>query len=151
MRRLLDAYKPAGSARTHLLLAALMWTVVGATLITVGGRWLLNFSGPRIWWLAPLAIGACLLKSRFVLDGVAARLINRVRTRGDGRCLGGFLSLRSWALVALMAGGGRILRSGLVSPVILGVAYLFVGVALLLSARRLWRAWHEYHAGTQPD
>ena len=65
------------------------------------------------------------------------------RARGDGRCVGGFLSLRSWALVAVMVVAGRLLRGSHVARGILGAIYLAVGIALFLSSRVAWRAWRS--------
>ena len=111
MLKRLVTYKPAASAQLHLLLAALMWTVVGALLLLFGLRW--TWAG-HSWYtslLLALAIVAGLLKARFVLRRTAGRAIERIRTRGDGRCLGGFLSWQSWLFVLLMMGAGRLLRS----------------------------------------
>jgi len=144
MSDFLNSYKPAASARWHLLLAAMMWTVVGAALLFVGVRWELAGHIPHVSLLLTLAVVIGLLKGRFVLERAAERIIERIRTRGDGRCLGGFLSLRTWGFVALMAGTGRLLRGGLLPRTIVGFVYAAVGVALLLAARRVWYAWYRH-------
>ena len=133
----LDQLKPAASARQHLLLAGAMWAAVGTGVGYVGARWL----GGGDPWLFVGAAAAGLLKSRFVLDRVAVAIAARIRARGDGRCLGGFLSLRSWALVLVMIGGGRLLRSAGPPPATAGFVYLAVGVALLASSRKVWGEW----------
>lgn len=142
----LDLHKPAASARLHLLLAATMWTVVGALLLVFGARWLLTTPARWAWGLLAIAMVIGLLKARFVLDRAAQRTIERIRTRGDGTCIGGFLSLRTWAIVALMAGAGRFLRSGLLPLSVGGFIYAAVGTALLLATRLLWRAWICHNA-----
>jgi uncharacterized membrane protein len=141
----LEAYKPAASARTHLLLAAAMWTVVGALLLLFGVKWTLRGQIALAWLLLAVAVAAGALKARFLLRRAAGRTIERIRTRGDGRCVGGFLSIRSWAFVALMAGAGRLLRGALLPRAVVGLIYVAVGTALLLASRRLWQAW--YHHG----
>ena len=80
------------------------------------------------------------LKARFVLDKAARKALARICERGDGRCLGGFQSPSSWALVALMMVGGRALRHWLLGPGPAGLLYLAIGVALLGSSRLYWRA-----------
>lgn len=142
----LTTYKPAASARMHLLLAAMMWTVVGAALLCFGVRWTLAGQIPYVWLFLAAAVMAGLLKSRFVLERTASRMIERIRTRGDGRCLGGFLSLRSWGFVALMIGAGCLLRTWMLPRTIVGLIYAAVGTALLLAARRLWQAWYRHNA-----
>jgi len=141
--RWVEKYKPAAAVRAHLLLAGLMWTVVGAALVGVGGRWLWHLPTPTAPWLAALAVVIGAFKARFVLDRAARTIADRIRERGDGRCLGGFLSVRSWALVAVMVAGGRLLRGSHVGRGLLGVLYVAVGTALLLSSRVAWRAWRE--------
>ena len=138
-----EAYKPAGSARLHVLLAAAMWTVVGGLLLFFGVRWVLPAETRYVpLWLALAVVGGC-LKARFVLRRSAQSTIARIRSRGDGRCIGGFLSWRSWMLVALMAVGGRVLRQGLLPNAIVGLIYVLIGTALLLAAGQLWNAWHK--------
>jgi hypothetical protein len=148
MRKWLDAYKPAAPASTHLLLASLMWTIVGAVLLGFGARWVLAGRTVQAWAILGIAVFLGLLKGRFVLRRTADRMIERIRARGDGRCLGGFLSLRSWALVAVMAGAGRLLRGGLTSRTVLGFLYAAVGSALLLAALRIWAAWYRHRSRT---
>ncbi len=138
-----ERYKPAGAVRAHLLLAGLMWTVVGAALVAFGGRWLWQLPTPAAPWLAALAVVIGTFKARFVLDRAARTIVDRIQERGDGRCLGGFLSVRSWALVAAMAAGGRFLRGSHVARGLMGVLYVAVGTALLLSSRVAWRAWRH--------
>ena len=138
-----ERYKPAAAVRAHLLLAGLMWTVVGAALVGFGGRWLWQLPTPAAPWLAALAVVIGAFKARFVLDRAARTIADRIRERGDGRCLGGFLSVRSWALVAVMVAGGRFLRGSHVARGLLGVLYVAVGTALLLSSRVAWRAWRH--------
>lgn len=141
---MLNTYKPGGSARVHLFLAALMWTAVGLGLSSFGGRWVLAGRSPYAPLLLTVAVTIGLLKARFVLDGAAGKMIQRIRIRGDGRCIGGFLSVRSWMFVALMMGAGRLLRGGPLPRMVVGLVYVAVGVGLLLASRRLWAAWGHH-------
>lgn len=142
----LDTYKPAASARLHLLLAAMMWTVVGAVLLFFGVRWLWGAETLYVWLLSVVAVLAGLLKASFVLKPAADRISKRIRTRGDRRCIGGFLSMRTWAFVVFMMVAGRILRGGLLPRTVVGFVFVAVGTALLLASFRLWLGWHRYSA-----
>jgi hypothetical protein len=138
-----ETLKPRGSRRLQLLLAGAMWGIVGSALLGVGAFWITadGLSLPRGLLLgASVAIG--LIKSRYVLDRSAVKIVNRVARRGEGRCLGGFLSLRSWGLVLLMVVFGRSLRQ-LLHPVAAGCLYAAVGTGLLLSSRISWLAWRR--------
>jgi len=146
MRDWLEAHKPVGSVSVHLLLAALMWSVVGAVLLVFGVLWVLEGQTRLAVPLVAGAVAAGLLKARFALDRAARRTIGRIRARGDGKCIGGFLSLRTWGLVLVMAGAGRLLRGGIVPTVVVGFVYAAVGTALVVAARCLWQAWYRERA-----
>jgi hypothetical protein len=137
-----DRYKPAAAVFTQLLLAWLMWVMVGSALVGFGTWWLWESAPNAAPWVAAGSLFAGAVKSRLVLDSAARRVVGRIRARGDGRCVGGFLSLRTWGLVVLMMAAGRLLR-GTVAHVIVGPIYLAVGTALCLSSRISWRAWRE--------
>jgi hypothetical protein len=140
----LNTYKPSAPARVHLLLAALMWTIVGAILALVGGYWLLTAHGahPGLWLILAAALGT--LTAYFVLRPAARRVVHRIAARGDNRCIGGFVSWRTWLFIACMAAIGYVLRHGLLPHAVVGFIYVAVGVALLLAATSLWRAWRRW-------
>ena len=142
----LEAYKPAAKARTHLLLAALLWSAVGTGLLIVGYRWVVGGSLPYSGPLLGAAVVAGLLKAHFALRRAAARTTARIESRGDGRCIGGFLSLPTWGFVLLMMLLGYWLRHGLLPRAIVGLIYVAVGVALASASRQLWRAWYRHRA-----
>ena len=136
-----ERWKPAARVRTHLFSAALLWTVVGLALSAAGMAWCLGSALPWSLVLAGGGVAAGLVKGRFVLRTLAERNATRIIARGDGRCLGGFLSLRTWLLVALMMTSGLILRRSAVPRPVLGVLYSAVGTALLVGCFTLWSAW----------
>ena len=105
-----ESHKPAAGVTAHLALAWLMWAVVGAALAAVGARWTWESTPAAAAWLTVGAVAVGAAKSRLVLDRAAGRIVTRIRTRGDGRCLGGFLSLGTGGLVILMMVTGRLLR-----------------------------------------
>lgn len=149
MNRVLHAIKPRASSRVQVLLAGLLWTVVGSGLLLSGARWIAGGGftpGVLALLLLGLALGA--LKSRFVLDRAAERIAGRIALRGEGRCLGGFLSVRSWLLVLAMIVFGRLLRRVLPLPVA-GVLYTAIGTGLLLSSRLPWQRWRTTPGGRE--
>ena len=143
MIELFETLKPAASIRTHLLLAALMWSVVGTLLLAFGMDWTLVSLGARAWLAAALGLLVGQLKAHFVLRHAAARMIARIEARGDGRCIGGFLSPRTWGFVGLMMVGGYELRHGPAPHMVVGFLYVAVGAALLSASRCFWGAWHR--------
>lgn len=140
VKPLLERWKPSAAARTHLLAAALLWTVVGTGLATAGLRWCFQSSGPSPFGLAGAGVLAGLAKGRFALSRTALRSAARIARRGDGKCLGGFLSWRTWLFVFAMMGLGATLRHSAAPRWVLGVVYTAVGTALLWGSRVFWAA-----------
>ena len=138
-----ETYKPVASSRMQLWLGGAMWSCVGAGLFFVGTYWLLNNGETRGFILLVIAAGLGLGKALLVLDRTTLRNIDRVKSRGEDRCFGGFLSPGVWIIVIGMMLLGRILRTiGLPKP-ILGLIYGAVGIGLLYSSRLIWRAWKD--------
>jgi len=125
-----------------MIAGATMW-MIGASILLVRG---LGYIQGRSWHSWALAIGLALgvIKSRLILERVAAKAVNRIRAQGRAWFFS-FFSAGSWALVALMMGGGITLRRLIVSPDqigagILGAIYIGVGTALVLAVRVFWHA-----------
>ena len=137
----LEAHKPAASRRAHLLCASIMWTLVGGTLMVFGIRWILESGAALSIVILAAALTVGVLKSRFVLKRAADGIGTRIIRRGDGQCLGGFLSWRLWVLVAVMVGAGRLLRATPLPLSIIGFAYTLAGTALAHASRNIWRTW----------
>lgn len=146
----LERWKPAAGVRTHLFSAALLWTVVGSGLSVAGIAWCFGSALPWALFLAGAGVAAGLVKGRYVLRTMAERNAARIIDRGDGHCLGGFLSLKTWLLVVLMMISGILLRRSAVPRPVLGVLYSAVGTALLVGCLTLWRAFGRLAAG-RPD
>ena len=138
-----ERLKPAAPIRVHLFLAAALWTLPGIALFVFGLRWALLGTSPWTFPLIVVALIAGYLKARLIMVRAADRTVQRIHERGDGRCLGGFLSWKSWLLVAVMATMGRYFRSGVLPLPVAGIIYTFVGTALLTASLVLWRAWRE--------
>ncbi len=142
--------KPAAPVWLHLLLAAGLWSVVGLGLLLTGAHWALSSPLPHRVWLLLGAALLGLIKARLVLEPVARRAAERIAARGDGRCLGGFLSVPSWVMVALMVLGGRALRAWVIPMAWAGLLYVLVGFALLVASRVQWRALVARRRMTHP-
>lgn len=139
-------FKPAASARAQLLAAGCVWTLVGSGLLAAGLYWSRSF--PRPEFLLLIATAACLglLKARIALARTARRITDRICRRGDGRCLGGFLSWRMWLFAASMILLGRVLRASPLPVPVIAFVYQTVGVALLIGAISFWRAYARQSA-----
>lgn len=129
---------PAASRRAHVLAAGVLWSLAGTGLLAAGGYWVTRSRPITFVPVLGLSLGLGLLKARLILDGAAGRIVDRIESRGDGRCLGGFLSWRSWLLVAAMILLGRALRASPLPVLARGAIYTAIGAAILIASRRLW-------------
>jgi hypothetical protein len=136
------------SRQQHLLIAALIWTVVGVGLSTMGGLfWFhLPYLGDldaRHLAIGGTAIGVGLLKGKFVLDKTAGRVVDRANTLTETNPAKSIFQMfggKTIALVGAMMFIGYVLRATGVSYEIRGLVYLAVGPALLWSSRNYWTA-----------
>ena len=129
----------------QLWLAGTMWSGVGAGLFSVGIYWLFKNGEARGFSLLFIAALLGSGKALLVLDRTTIHCISRIKSRGEDRCFGGFLSPRVWILVIGMMLLGRILRTIGLSKPILGLIYAAVGIGLLFSSRLIWRALKTQH------
>ena len=138
-----ERYKPAAMASTHLLAAALMWTMVGI-MLGMRGIFNMDFSSWQgyAWAAGALIIGG--VKGEFVLRKSAERAVCRILERGDGKCLGGFMSWKSWLLIASMIIMGKLLRASPLPRNPVWSVYVAVGAALAISSRFFWIARKDY-------
>jgi hypothetical protein len=137
----LERFKPAASIRSRLLVAALIWTLVGGGLFAAGFRWTVIDEGGRGWAGLVLALALGWLKGRYLLSGRAAVNARRIVAAGEGRCLGGVFEWSAWLLVLSMIGLGYVLRRSEVPRLWIGVIYAAVGSALVLASAATWRRW----------
>ncbi len=136
----LSRIKPAASTSVHLFVAALMWMVIGIFLMTRGVIWLIGVD--RLWIVLPaMALGS--IKALFVLDRSARKIICRINETRDGKCIGGVYSVKTWLLVLVMMLGGYLLRNSSLPKELLGLLYVTIGWALLLSSRNAWQIWYR--------
>ena len=147
IRNSLTKFKPGGQRRTHLLLAACLWTSIGILLLVRASHWL--WPAKMILLLPAFALGT--LKSLFILDKAAKRVIERILRLADGTCLGAVYSIKTWLLVLVMMASGMVLRRSSLSPEVLGVLYGTIGWALLFSSRNAWRAWNAKNSIFPPN
>jgi len=92
------------------------------------------------WWLIVAAIIG-VLKGRLIFDKTAERVISRILSREGDRCLGGFLSFKSWGMILFMVLLGMSLRVSPLPGVLVWGVYVAVGAGLFFSSRLFWKKW----------
>ena len=138
LKDILIRYKPGVSIRTHLLLGALIWTVVGFFLL-LNGFVFVSLAGKLWYGIIGILLG--IIKTFFILDRVARKNIKRIKEFEDKVCFGSVYSLKTWVLVLAMIGLGRYLRTSVLPGEVIGMIYMAVGLALMLASRLMWVEW----------
>lgn len=142
---------PAASRRTHLLAACLLWSTTGLLLAGFGVSLIAGADSVLAVLILLIAGLAGLLKARFFLRRAAGRIADRIELRGDDRCLGGFLSWKTWLFALTMSLLGRILRASSLPQLLRSGLLTSVGIALILGSMVLWSRWFGMRNGDQGE
>ena len=124
----------------HLLTAGSIWFCVGLVLLVRGISWLISVE--QLWIVFPgIIVGT--FKAILMLERAAQKNIKRIVEGGNGKCLGGVYSWKTWLLVLLMMGLGCLLRHSSLPKEFLGLFYVSIGWGLLFASRKCWVAWRK--------
>ena len=124
--------------KNHLMLiAGLVWCLAGAMVSLVGLPLLLGLA-PTHLFLYPLAVVIFLAFYFFVFSRLVRKHAGRIRAHPEERLpFWNFFNASSWAVMAVMMGGGMALRfSHLMPDWMIAFFYSGLGVALLLCGAR---------------
>ena len=138
LKKTLLRFKPGISVRTHLFLAALIWSVVGFFLL-INGFVLISLQNHLWYGVVGLILGTA--KTFFILDRVAQKNVKRIKEFEDKVCIGSVYSWKTWVMVAAMIALGRLLRTTVLPGEVVGLIYTAVGWALMLASRLMWLEW----------
>jgi len=139
----LKSFKPAVSKTWLIVLAGLMWSVVGLTLCRLAYHWLVIIQ----WrWIVPQELlGAILALTahKFCFSRIAQKNIQRLSVITEKTCIFAFQRWKSYFVIALMTIIGITLRNSPVPRPYLAVVYTTIGGALFLASLQyyscLWR------------
>ena len=139
-------FKPGVGRRTHVLLAALLWTGIGLFLILRGITLALGFTFLWPVWTG-LFVGT--IKSVFILDQAAYGGLDRIKRFADNTCIGAVYSWKTWILVLGMMIFGICLRRLDLAPEMRSVVCSAIGWALMFSSRHAWKLWLTWKTTSQ--
>lgn len=116
---------------TLILIAGLVWCVAGAIVCIVGLPLELQLA-PEHLILIPLAVVIFLAFYRFVFSRLVRKHTVRIQARQEDRLpVWSFFNASSWAVMAVMMGGGMALRLSHVVPD-WAIAFFYSGLGLAL-------------------
>jgi hypothetical protein len=110
--------------------------VPGLLLPALGLPWAFAEWASATWLLLIPAVAVGLVKAAMLWRG-SARSLHRLRERGHAFFLG-FMSPGMWVIVALMMTVGIELRRSSIDHGWLGLAYVAIGIGLVVSSVPLW-------------
>lgn len=139
----LKRLKPAVSKTWLIVLAGLMWSLVGLMLCRLAYHWLAVI---RWTWVAPLellGIVLALIAYQFCFSRMAQKNIARLSQLTEKTCIFAFQRWKSYILIGLMISAGVALRNLPVPRPYLAILYISIGGALFLASLQyygyLWR------------
>lgn len=123
-----------------MLIAGLVWCAAGAMVCVVGLPLEMRLA-PEHLVLVPLAVVIFLAFYQFVFSRLVHKHAGRIRARPEERLpFWHFFNASSWAVMAVMMGGGMTLRlSGVIPDWAIAFFYSGLGVALFLCGIRFLR------------
>jgi hypothetical protein len=136
----LSHLKPAAPKSALVLISGLMWSLVGLMLCQLAFRWvvLVGFQDHLGFLLAGVILALPI--HHFGFSIFARRNISRIRTLNEKPCLFAFMAWWNYPLVLFMIGLGLTLRHSPIPKIYLGVLYIGIGGALLLSSIHYYRS-----------
>jgi hypothetical protein len=139
----LKSLKPAVSKTWLIVLAGLMWSVVGLMLCRLAYHWLVVI---RWRWVAPLELLSIILAlaaHKFCFSRIVQKNIVRLSLITEKTCVFAFQRWRSYFLIVLMIILGIALRNLPIPRLYLAILYTTIGGALFLASLQyygcLWR------------
>jgi hypothetical protein len=141
---LFNKLKPGISKRYILLIAAFIWTMAGVMLFVRGAFYVLQFSNFKaIHFLIAILFGIGFFWVLF--KKISFKHIHRIKNiEIEKPCIFSFFNFKSYLIMGLMITMGIMLRkSGHVNKDILYTFYVGMGIPLLISAGRFYKAWFK--------
>ncbi len=134
----LKSLKPAVSKAWLIVMAGLMWSVVGLMLCRLAYHWLVIIH----WrWIVPqelLGIVLALAAYKFCFSRIAQKNIERLSAITEKTCIFAFQRWKSYFVVALMILIGITIRNSPVPRSYLAIVYTTIGGALFLASLKYY-------------
>ncbi|MCP4567550.1 MAG: hypothetical protein GY841_08225 [FCB group bacterium] len=132
---------PSAKRETLVLLAGLLWSIVGSSLVIAAMRWLREIDRGFIPAIFIGFIGG-LIVYRFGFSKLAGINLVRIYSQSplkDKVCVFAFQNRRSYFLVAIMMLTGHFLRQLPIDRLYLVPVYMTIGLGLFLSSLHYYR------------
>ncbi len=124
-----------------VLLAGIAWAGVGIMLLTFAFSWLARIPKVNIGLFAGAGFALGLLVHHLGFLKIVDKNLDRIRSMNKKHPLFSFIPWKSYLIIGLMIAMGSILRHSSIPKQYLSVAYICMGMALILSSVRYFRIY----------
>jgi len=139
MHRILRQLEPAVDKDILIILAALVWGVVGVLLCNLASGWLTMTSMRRGFWLGSAGLVLSLFIYHFGFMKLVKKNSSRIMSFTEKKCIFAFQPWRSYVIIIIMVMLGATLRHSPLPKPFLAVIYIGFGLAMVLSSLKyLW-------------
>lgn len=128
-----EDFKPVVNKTILVLIAGLVWVIVGTFLSRFAIIWWQHYTGSFLIPFIILGLILGIVKGYYIFSGIVRKNIDRIsRMDGNGFVLA-FIPWKSYLLIAAMMTFGITLRYSALPKQYLAIIYLAVGLAMILS------------------
>lgn len=137
--RNIDKYKPAVAGTVLLVIAGIVWQLVGIWLLFMAFSWLSVESINVLYRNSAIGVFLALLVHHLGFLKIVNRNMNRIIQMDGKRCIFSFIPWKSYLTIFVMVMMGALLRHSMVPKKNLSILYIGIGLALMLSSIRYFR------------
>lgn len=141
MNSTLRKFDPAVDRRILIALSGIIWTVVGIYLCNLALHWLSESTVNNALWLGAAGVMLALLIHHFGFSKLVDKNISRILAKDGKVCIFGFQPWKSYFIIVIMIGLGRVLRLSPLPKAYLSIIYVGFGGAMLISSLRYHRTF----------
>ena len=139
MRKRWEEFKPAVDRSILVLIAGLVWAMVGLMLSRLAILWWERYTGSFLVLFVIIGMILGIVKGYYVFSRIVKKNIDRIaRMEGNGFILA-FIPWKTYLLIAGMMILGITLRHSTLPKQYLAILYLGVGLAMILSSLQYFR------------
>ena len=135
----LDKYKPAVTGTVLLVIAGIVWQLVGIWLLYLAFCWLHLESTLVFYRNSAIGVVSALLIHHLGFLKIVSRNTKRISQMDGKRCVFSFIPWKSYLTIFIMVMMGVFLRHSTIPKKYLAVLYIGIGLALILSSIRYLR------------
>ena len=141
MSKKINKLKPAVDKNVLIFLSGFVWIVIGTIFLFLSYTWLKVPQVTNSLLFSGTGIAAALLIHHFGFLKIVDKNLGRILPMVGKKCVFSFMTWKSYAIVALMATMGALLRHSPIPKPYLSVLYIGIGLSLILSSIRYLRVF----------